>query len=103
MAAYADLNRNAWYHDAVHYVLEQGLMIGTGSGIFEPDRSLSRAMLATILWRVEGSPAADAPLLFTDVAENAWYAEAVRWAANTGAARAQAAAMLMRFIQWTES
>ena len=60
-------------------------------------------MLATILWRAEGSPAADAPLPFTDVAENAWYVQAVRWAADTGATRARAAAMLMRFIQWTES
>ena len=40
---------------------------------------------------------------YADLNRNAWYAQAVRWAADTGVTRAQAAAMLMRFIQWTES
>ena len=86
LAPYADLDRNAWYHDGVHYALAGGMMNGTGEGAFSPSVPASRAMLVTMLWRLEGQPAGGKALSFTDVQPDAWYAEAVRWAAAEGVA-----------------
>lgn len=61
-------------------------MVGYGSHIFKPGADISRAMLAVMLWRLSGSPQAEAPLRFTDVAPGSWYAEAVRWADQEGVA-----------------
>ena len=82
MAAFSDLDASAWYHDGVHYALESGIMNGVGEGSFAPASPASRAMIVTILWRMEGEPVSDAAMPFTDVAERAWYAEAVRWATS---------------------
>ena len=73
-----------WFHDNVVYVYENGLMNGTGAAAFEPDGTVTRGMIVTILHRLEGEPAVNYLMPFTDVAEGAWYAEAVRWAASEG-------------------
>ena len=84
MAAFTDLDRNAWYHDGIHYVLEQGIMNGYDGGLFLPGNPSSRAMLVTMLWRLEGRPVLEASLTFADVDPSSWYGPAVRWAAAMG-------------------
>ena len=84
MAAFTDLDRNAWYHDGIHYVLEKGMMNGMGGSKFEPETTTSRAMIVTMLWRMEGEPATDDTLTFADVPEGQWYSEAIRWASHEG-------------------
>lgn len=84
MARFADLALEAWYHDGVHYCLENGLMVGAGANAFSPDAAASRGMIATILWRTAGSPAVDYLMAFDDADAAAYYGEAVRWAAGEG-------------------
>ena len=81
MAAYTDLEPRAWYHDGVHWALKENVMNGTGGRTFSPDAPVTRAMLVTMLWRMEGSPAAAGDAAFADVEADRWYTEAVRWAA----------------------
>ena len=61
-------------------------MNGTGSGRFDPDVSASRAMIVTMLWRMEGEPEANGRLDFTDVEPDSWYAPAVCWSVSRGIA-----------------
>ena len=82
MYGYTDLDRTLWYHDGIHYCIEHGLMVGTGTNIFEPNIATSRAMIVTILWRLEGSPIVNYAMDFEDVAADQWYTEAIRWAAS---------------------
>jgi len=82
--SFRDLDTTKWYHEAIDTMLREGLMNGTGNGLFEPNGTLTRAMLVTILWRSEGKPAVSAQTSFTDVPAGAYYAEAVRWAAANG-------------------
>ena len=86
LAAFTDLDPKAWYADDVRWVLAEGVMNGMGGGIFAPDGSVSRAMVAQVLWNLEGKPVVNYAMQFTDVAQGAWYAEAVRWAASAGLA-----------------
>ena len=79
---FSDVNTSLWYHEAIDYVLDKGLMNGTGSTTFEPGSTLNRAMLVTILWRQEGQPKAEASS-FTDLTQD-WYKAAVDWAAAEG-------------------
>lgn len=81
--AFTDLDVTAWYHEAVDYALENGLMGGYGSGLFAPNKSLSRAMLCQILYNLEDRPAAGQNA-FDDVAADAWCAGAVAWANANG-------------------
>ena len=81
---FADVAEGAWYYDAVSYVYANGLMDGVSASEFAPDTTLTRAMLVTILWRMEGEPVVNYLMPFTDVDGGAWYAEAVRWAASEG-------------------
>lgn len=81
---YTDAGVTAWYHDGVHYCVEKGLMVGYEDDTFRPDFATSRVMIATILWRLEGEPVVNYILPFDDVAQGAWYAEAIRWAATSG-------------------
>ena len=85
-ARFEDVNLNAWYHDGVHYCVENGLMVGTGETTFAPQTTTSRAMIATILWRQAGSPVVNYLMDFSDVAQDMWYSEAIRWAASEGIA-----------------
>ena len=80
---FVDTNPNEWYHNGVHYCVENGLMNGIGGGKFNPNGTTTRAMIVTILWRMNGSPAAGASG-FADVPANEWYAQAVSWAASCG-------------------
>ena len=84
LAAFGDLEVHAWYHDGVHFCLEEGLMAGYGDGIFAPDDALSRGMLAQIPYNREGRPAVSGTLPFADVSGEDWYADAIAWAAASG-------------------
>ena len=84
ISKYDDAETTAWYHDGVHFVLENGIMVGYGNGIFKPNASTSRAMIVQILYNLEGRPAAADATDFDDVAEGAWYYDAVRWASGAG-------------------
>lgn len=81
---FTDAVPSAWYHDGVHYCIENGLMQGVSTARFLPDGSTTRAQLVTILWRLEGSPEATGAVSFGDIADGTWYAKAVRWAAGSG-------------------
>lgn len=81
---YTDAETTAWYHDGVHYIIEKSLMTGYGNGIFKPNTDTSRAMIAVMLWRLEGSPVVNYLLDFEDVKAEAWYTEAIRWAKSEG-------------------
>ena len=80
---FTDVPSDAWYAEAVKYVTEQGLMNGTAENTFSPMLSMSRSMLVTVLYRLEGEPEAD-ECAFTDVADGTWYTDAVAWAAANG-------------------
>ena len=73
-----------WYHEAVDYVLRNGLMGGYGNGTFGPNNNLTRAQFAQILFNKEGRPVVNYLLQYGDVAEGAWYTEAIRWATSRG-------------------
>ena len=82
---FSDALPGDWFHDAAMFVLAHGLMLGTADGEFSPHMNLSRAMIVTILHRIEGEPdatALDNP--FLDVPDDEWYADAVIWAAHHG-------------------
>jgi len=83
--SFDDVFTNAWYYDPVEYVNAKGLLTGTGNRVFSPNAKISRGMLATVLWRMAGSPAASGDVkTFSDVAAGSWYAGAVAWAQSTG-------------------
>ena len=81
---FTDVDADDWFHDAVTYVYENGMMEGTSDTAFSPSMTTTRGMIVTILWRLEDSPEADGQTGFTDVADGAWYADAVNWAAEQG-------------------
>lgn len=81
---FTDVSENDWYYEAVRFVHERGLMGGYGNGLFGPNHNLSRAQLAQILFNKEGRPGVNYLMDFSDVAGEAWYTEAVRWAASQG-------------------
>ena len=114
IAPFGDAFANAWYHNGVHYCIDNGLMGGYGNGMFGPNDKISRAQIVTILWRIAGSPTVNYSMNFTDILEGSWYGEAVRWATSVGVAsgygegkfgpddsitREQFAAMLYRFAK----
>ena len=79
----ADVLVKAWYHDAVDYVVEHGIMTGTSGTTFEPNAPLSRAMVAQILYNLEGQPTVTGESTFTD-SNTHWAAKAIAWAQKTG-------------------
>ncbi|SBW04891.1 exported hypothetical protein [uncultured Eubacteriales bacterium] len=81
---FADVRSGAWYYDAVKYAIQNGLFTGTTTTTFGPEADMSRAMLVTVLYRLEGKPAVTAGATFTDVGNGQWYTDAVRWANATG-------------------
>ena len=82
---YNDLSSEQWYHAGVDYALRNGLMNGVGGGRFDPNGSLTRAMLVTILYRSENMPDVSGESNpFADVPDVQWYTDAVIWAAKEG-------------------
>ena len=80
---FSDIARDAWYKDAVQYAYDNGLMTGVSDTEFAPEATTTRAMIVSILARLEGVESAEAAG-FADVDDNDWYATAVNWAANVG-------------------
>lgn len=80
---FTDVKTGDWFYDAVSYVYTEGLMTGTGTYTFSPSAPTSRAMLVTILWRLQGEPYVSGSS-FNDVKSSAYYYDAVRWAARYG-------------------
>ena len=81
---FIDVHEGDWFYENVGYVYENGLMNGVSETLFEPNGTVTRGMIVTILHRLEGEPESDYDMPFTDVAEQQWYAGAVRWAAGEG-------------------
>jgi dipeptidyl aminopeptidase/acylaminoacyl peptidase len=80
-----DVPKDSWFYDAIESVCQMGLMQGTGASTFSPNDATTRGMIATILYRMAGSPdMSDFPNPFDDVAEGAWYEDAVKWAVESG-------------------
>ena len=112
-APFKDVDTSKWYHLSVDYVLTHKMMNGVSSRAFAPNANLTRGMLVQILYNMEGKPKGTAAN-FSDVQADAWYAEAVGWAAankvvtgyadgtfraNAAVTREQAAAILYRYAQ----
>lgn len=112
---YADVQQQAWYADEVAYVTREKLMNGTDTGTFSPEETTTRAMLVTVLYRMEGSPVSTQSVAFADVDRDSYYYDAVRWAYENGivkgvseaefapdenVTRQQMAAILYRYAQY---
>ena len=82
--SYTDVTEDAWYAQSVAYVTENGIMNGVTDDEFEPDTKLTRGMIVTILYRLEGEPDVSAVQAFSDVPADAYYASAVAWASENG-------------------
>lgn len=108
---FSDVNSDDWYYSAVQYAYENNLFNGTDKG-FEPDSSMTRAMLVTVLYRLDSPEKVSENTQFSDVPENEWYAKSVNWAAenkivngvsdnsfapNSGITREQFAVILYRY------
>ena len=78
---FSDVKSGNWFYDAVKYAYEQGLMTGTSATTFAPNGTMNRAMIVTVLYRLEKSPAVTGASKFTDVPAGQWYSDAVAWAA----------------------
>ena len=81
---FGDVDDGDWFADAVRFVYANGMMNGVSETDFAPHAATSRSMIVTILYRMEGEPVVDYAMDFTDVASDAYYTEAVRWAASKG-------------------
>ena len=81
---FTDVPAGSWYYDAVLWAVEQGITAGTSATTFAPDLNCSRAQIVTFLWRAAGSPAVSGSPAFSDVAPDAYYAKAVKWAQANG-------------------
>lgn len=79
---YDDVTFGSWYYEDVNYVSDLNIMSGLGGRDFAPDMKMSRAMTATVLHRLEGSPATSVNSGFTDVTEGQWHAQAIYWASE---------------------
>lgn len=81
---FEDLDTTLWYHTFIDYALDKGLMSGVSDTQFAPNGTLTRAMLVTILYSLEGKPEVERFTTFTDVTESDWYALPVFWAQQNG-------------------
>ena len=81
---FTDVSEKDWFYGDVMFVYENGLMLGTSKTLFSPHGTATRGMMATILWRMEGSPAPKGKNSFTDVVAGKWYADAITWTAENG-------------------
>ena len=109
---FSDVSTSAYYYEAVKWAQEKGITGGIGNGLFGPNQPCTRAQIVTFLWRAAGSPVVNYAMNMADVAEDAYYGEAVRWALSEGittgigdtafgpdaaCTRAQAVAFLFRY------
>lgn len=83
--AFSDVDQRLWYHEGVDFALANSLFLGLSSREFAPEAAMTRAMLVTVLYRLDGAPVIAPIQSFTDVEPNCWYGQAVTWAAVTGA------------------
>lgn len=112
---FGDVKTADWFYNDVKYVYEKGMMAGTAADVFAPNATTTRAMIVTILYRLEGSPAVTGTSAFVDVPAGQWYTDAVNWAAanqivkgtsattfapNDSITREQMAAILYRYAQY---
>lgn len=112
---FKDVKTTDWFYNDVKYVYEKGMMAGTAADVFAPNATTTRAMIVTILYRLEGSPAVTGTSAFVDVPAGQWYTDAVNWAAanqivkgtsattfapNDSITREQMAAILYRYAQY---
>ena len=81
---FTDVSEKDWFYGDVMFVYENGLMLGTSKTLFSPHGTATCGMMATILWRMEGSPAPKGKNSFTDVEAGKWYADAITWTAENG-------------------
>lgn len=77
-----DISQSAWYYGAVEYVYSNDMMQGTSATRFSPEVEMSRGMIATVLYRLENTPALTGSTSFSDVGGNEWYTDAIQWAAE---------------------
>ena len=84
MSTFVDVSADAYYAKAVAWAVENGITGGTGDGKFSPDATCTRAQAVTFLYRASGAPAVSGNAAFSDVATNAYYAAAVKWAEKNG-------------------
>lgn len=109
--------KQAWYHDAVAFCMKNNIMQGYQDNMFYPDEEITRCQLVKILWNLEGKPTAGETVTFIDVADDAWYTDAVMWAVTENLifgesnktflpddtiTREQLAAVLHRYAQYKE-
>ena len=81
---FEDVKESDWFYEDVKYVVENGYFGGTNANTFAPKEGMTRAMVAAVLFRLAGSPKTELIKDFADVADNAYYAEAVAWAKGAG-------------------
>ena len=81
---FTDVSEKDWFYGDVMFVYENGLMLGTSKTLFSPHGTATRGMMATILWRMEGSPVPKGKNSFTDVEDGKWHADAITWTAENG-------------------
>ena len=81
---FTDVKEEDWFYEAVKYVVQKGLFAGTSETTFEPNLTMTRSMLVTVLYRLAGSPEVEGTSKFSDVAPNAYYTDAVIWATQNG-------------------
>ena len=80
---YQDVQQGDWYYSAVSFAYYNGLMNGVADMLFDPNGTMTRAMLVTVLWRLDGG-SADGTSPYTDVPEGTWYTDGVIWATENG-------------------
>jgi len=80
IAKFSDLVETAWYHDGIHYCLEEKYVEGNGNGQFNPSGNLTRAEFVTLLYNIDGKNAVSVKNPFKDVKDNEWYTDAINWA-----------------------
>ena len=81
---FRDVTESDWFYDDVRFANQNGLFNGVEKDLFAPEEPMTRGMLVTVLWRLDGETAPKTATTFTDVDANAYYADAVAWAAESG-------------------
>ena len=113
---FLDVDLGRWYHEPIDFVVSQGLMKGMGENRFQPNTSMTRGQLVTVLYRLAGEPAMEGTSPFADVQADRFYADAIAWAygneiakgvtddrfmPNSPVTREQMVTFLARFARWS--